>query len=236
MAKLSNRFTVAVAPQCAALILASMVICQEPQAAAVEFANFSLSNANQPLSFTNGAVFGTLSESSTPVTFNYTVQSGLPTVSHAASLTISSTTFTPASALGAGFLDQRFSNLSTLSIIDNGTGKNLLTVDFTGDLVGLQGSPNASLAGADTAGQIVGFTSDFGTFGISGNSFNLGLATISPSFGIGAGGFLNSFVANLDGQFSANFTAYIPIPKSIWLMSTGLCLLGLVEMRRRKAA
>src|SRR5438309_2118079 len=77
----------------------------------------------------------------------------------------------------------------------------------TGDILGRAGGPNASLSGADTTGQIVAYTSDYLTFIQPGNSYNLSLANINPVLSVGPGGFLNSFVANVNGQFSAMLVA-----------------------------
>ena len=76
-------------------------------------------------------------------------------------------------------IDQPLGVQSTLSIIDDATGKNLLTIGFTGQLIGLSGSPNANInsSGID----IISLTSDFGVVTTSDNSMNLGLATLSPA-------------------------------------------------------
>jgi hypothetical protein len=196
-------------------------------------------NANQPLSFTNkGGKYGTLHALSVPAVFNFTVQSGLPTVDHAATLTINPPgtlpTFLPA-LVGGSLLDQPI-DPTNFSIIDNATGKNLLTMlSVNGDLVGLNGSVNASLSGASTNV----FSSDFGTFAPSSSeSFNLGLATMSVPLSVGPGGFLNSFVSNVNGQFSVDSTGFIPIngPEPASGILFGLGLLTFAARARRKAS
>lgn len=220
---------------CVAVLLAVVISSSTAQAVPIQFANFNLVNASQPLTFTNnGGTSGTIAALSVPVTFNFTTQSGLSTADHAASLTLNllgTTTATPATLLGGGFLDQPFGSPLILSIIEDGTGKNLLTMNFTGDLLGRPGSPNASLSGAEQTGQVVGFTSDFGFFAPATKSFNLGLATISAPLSVGPGGFLSGFVANVNGQFSADFTP-VPEPSTVALLAVGL--VGFVIAARRR--
>jgi hypothetical protein len=206
------------------------------QATQMEFANFHLLNANQPLSFTNnGGISGTLHALSVPVIFNFTVQSGLPTVDHTASLTINPPpTVLPAIVSGT-LLDQPI-NPTNFSIIENGTGKNLLTMLLAnGDLVGLNGGVNASLSDVNTNV----FSSDFATFGAPfTQSFNLGLATISVPLSVGPGGFLNSFISNVNGQFSVDSAGFTPInvPEPASAILFGIGLLTVAAMARRKAS
>jgi hypothetical protein len=209
-------------------------------AAPFEFADVNLVNANLPFTFTNnGGTSGTISMMSAPVTFNFTTQSGLSTVDHQATLTLqissafppgTPSTFTPASSFGP-VLDQPIPNLMTMSIIEDGTGLNLLTMQFTGDLIGRANTPNASLSGADNTGQAVQFTSSFGSFMQPGNSFLLGLGTITPVFSLGAGGFVNSFSSNMNGQFTANFSP-VPEPAAAVLFGLGVAGAAFVRFRR----
>ena len=237
MSKLTDivRYSGAAALRCAAVLLVASLFGSTAQAVPIEFANVNLVDANQPLRFTNnGGISGTLSALNVSVTFNFTSQSGLSTADHAGTLTLnalSTPTLTPASAAG-GLLNQPISSPITLSITENGTGKNLLTMSFTGDVVGTLGGPNASLSGAQVTGQTVVFTSDFGSFGMSNKSFIMGLATLSPPLSIGPGGFSNNFIANVNGQFSAEFTP-IPEPATVALFAVGLA--GVAAAARRKA-
>jgi PEP-CTERM motif len=210
------------------------------QAAPFEFADVNLLNANLPFTFTNnGGTSGTVSILSAPVTFNFTTQSGLSTVDHQATLTLqissafppgTPSTFTPGSQFGP-VIDQPLPNLMSLSITEVGTGANLLTMLFTGDIVGRAGTPNGNLSGADNTGQAVQFSSAFGSFLQPGNSFVLGLGTITPGLTLGPGNFLNSFTSNINGQFTANFST-VPEPAATVLFGLGIAAAAIVRVRR----
>ena len=228
-----------------AFTLALGVACPMLHAAPVEFANFSLVNASQPFSFTNNGTSGTIGAINVPVRFDFTTQSGLPTGDHQATLTITNSppfppgtpsTSTPGFPLGSGLVDQPIGNLTTLGLTEVGTGKNLLTVLFTGDIVGRLNSPTASLSGTDTTGQVVTYTSDFGTVAQPGNSYNLGLGTISPALALGPGSFLESFNSNINGQFTGNFTPNpptVPEPASLAMLGIGLTAVGVLWRAQR---
>ena len=220
----------------APLVVAALAVGAPASAASVEFADFNAPGLNQPFNFTNnGGTSGTISVSSAPVTFNFTAATGLSTADRQAILTITGTTFTPAIALGGGFLDQRISGPASLSLIEVGTGKNLLSYSFTGDIVGKAGSPNASLSGADTTGDTVTFTSDFLTFMQPGNSYNLSLAGVSPTLSLGPGSVLNTFAANVNGQFLAMLVA-VPAPSSVAMLGTGLVAAVVLATQRKRLA
>ena len=222
--------------------LAALTLCSTAlQAAPTQFATFNLVTTNQPFTFTNnGGTSGNISAVNVPVLFDFTIGTGLPTGDHA-TLNLSTpggpSTFTPAS--GGSTDVQPISNPTTLRILEDGTGKNLLTLLFTGNITGTDGGTTASLSGTDASGNLVAFTSDFGTFTQPGNSYNLSLTTVNPRLSIGPGGFLNSFIANISGSFTANFTPaappppLVPEPGSIALL-TGMGAVGAAFLRRRK--
>jgi hypothetical protein len=210
-------------------------------AAPITFANFNETVSNTPFAFTNnGGTSGTISyNSATPITFNFTAPTGLSTADRTATLSISAgpSTFTPGFPLGAGVLDQPISNLVTLKITEVGgpnPGANLLTMMFTGDITGRAGGSIASLQGADNTGQVVIFSSDLLTFAQPGNSYILGLSQITPGLSLGAGNFLNSFLANINGQFSANIIAGVPAPTSVAMFGTGIVAASVLTLRQRK--
>ena len=189
------------------------------------FAVFTDLSGTRPFSFTNnGGVSATISTGSIPVTFDFTTPTGLSTAPRAATLTLTGSSTLPASNPG-GNVDQPITS-ATLSITENGTGKNLLSMTFTGILAGIASGPNAQLSGADTNSQTVTFTSDYLTFTPPGNSYALSLAAVTPALSIGPGGFLGSFQADITGQFTGNA---VPEPVSLSLFA----LAPLALLRRR---
>ena len=203
-----------------------LVLAGAAQGAAYNFAVFTDLSGTRPFSFTNNSTNATISTSpsSIPVTFDFTTPTGLSTAPRAATLTITGSTSTPASNPG-GNVDQPITS-ATLNIIENSTGKNLLSMTFTGILAGIAGSPNAQLSGADTNSQTVTFSSDYLTFTPPGNSYALSLAAVTPALSVGPGSFLSSFQADITGQFTGNA---VPEPVSLALFA----LVPLALRRRR---
>jgi hypothetical protein len=203
-----------------------------------EFANIRSAKADQPLSFTNnGGTSGTVAASA-PVIFHFTTPTGLSTADRAAHVTITGLgpSFTPAFPVGGGMVDQPISSPTTVSITEDATGKNLLTAAITGDILGRLGGPNASLSGSSQTGQVVTYSSDFLSFTQPpGNSYNLGLGTISPGLSLGPGGFLNTLIADMSGQFSGGAAA-VPEPSTLVLLASGgIALAGRQFWRRGNA-
>ncbi|MFO0910985.1 MAG: PEP-CTERM sorting domain-containing protein [Isosphaeraceae bacterium] len=207
-------------------------------AATVDFATFNQTASGSPFSFTNnGGVSGTINyNTAVQVNFNFTAATGLGTGDRLANVTITNTggvsTFTPAASAG-GFLVQPLNNLPTIKFTEVSTGKNLLTMTFTGDILGRVGAAVGSIQGDDTTGQVVQYTSDYIAFGAPGNSYVLSLGAISPGLSLGAGGFLNSFTANIGGQFRGSIPT-IPEPTSIIMLGTGVALPLWALRRHRK--
>jgi hypothetical protein len=225
----------------ASLAVVALLAAAPAHAAPIQFAQFNEIAATQPFSFTNNGSSGTISYSSaTQITFNFTAATGLSTADRTATLSFSSllpgpSTFTPAT--GVGVLDQQITQPTVLKITEVGgpnPGANLLTMTFTGDIVGRTGGSNASLAGGDNTGQLVQYTSDFLTFTQPGNSYLLGLSTITPTLSIGAGNFLASFIANIQGAFTGNVVAGVPAPTSVAMFGTGIVAASVLTLRQRK--
>ena len=155
-------------------------------AAPAAFADFTLVTADQPFHFTNnGGTGANIQVSNAAVLFDFTTESGLPTGDHAGFLNITPvggvSTFTPAS--GGTTIVQPIDQAEQLTLTSgtNGTGTNYLTLLFSGRLSGTGGAASANLSGSDGTSDTVTYTSDFGTFSSTGNSYNLGLSSLSPN-------------------------------------------------------
>jgi MYXO-CTERM domain-containing protein len=138
--------------------------------------------------------------------------------------------FVPATS-NAGTIDQPRSFPLTLAITEVGTGKNLLTMNFTGDIKGTSGAITSTLAGSDATGNTVTFSSAFLTFSQPGDSYSVTLGSMSPALSIGPGGFLNSFVSGFSGSFTANASSVSTTPEPA---SRALLALGALALIRRR--
>jgi hypothetical protein len=234
MRRLTHQHALATALRGTMALLACLWAASSAHATPIELGNFHLINATQPLSFTNnGGISATLQALSVPVVFNFTSQSGLSTVDRSATLTINPPPSVLPAIVAGTLLDQPI-HPTTFSIIENSTGKNLLSMLATnGELVGINGAQNASESGASTSV----FSSDYATFSAPfTQSFNLGLATLSVPLSVGPGGFLNSFTSNLNGQFTVDSAGFIPVPEptSAALLGIGIIAIAARGFRRKR--
>ena len=190
---------------------------------------------SEPFTFTNsdGTFQGT-------TTGNFTfLLAGAPVGPQAATITLSSSAVTPATAAGPFLVQPIDGPTNTLSFTRTSDNANLLTLTFTGNFSGFDGDNSATLSGNTTSGNIVTYTSDFLTFaGTTQRSFGL-TATLDPDFSQGGNGFLNDFTADLGGGFSSTPAPDIAaVPEASTWVSGALAagLLGAFAFRRRKVA
>jgi len=233
----------------APIALAVLALSQaSADAAAVTFAQFTQAGPGTPFAFVNQTTFGQagIVGFSTPVNFNFTLASGLSTVTRAATLTLTAVTNAPASSAvlgGSTFIDQPINGnnpsnpADVLTIVENSTGKTLLSLTFTGDIVGKMNDPSASLTGSTdpaAGNNMVNYSSAFLNFGPGVNSYLLGLTSDNPALSIGPGGFLNSFVGSIGGSFSATVVAAVPEPASLAMFGTGLIATAVLASQRKR--
>jgi len=221
------------------LAVAAVLAAAAPaHATGVQFATFTQTTGS-PFSFSNNATAATFSTTAaTNINFAFTAASGQDTSARSATLSLSSTTTATARSAtfgGSTFVDQNINGANNvLSIRDNATGRNLLTLTFTGDITGQAGSSNANLAGDSAVGNTVTYTSDFVSLGSTG-SFLIGLPTIAPPLSAVPGSFLTSFITDALGSFSDTSVAAVPQPASVAMFGTGLVATALLLARRRLA-
>ena len=213
-----------------AIVALAMAGPAPAKAAAVQFATFQQTTGN-PFHF-DGATGDFTGVSQTK--FNFTAATGLSTVDRNATITLTSQALGPVVSV-AGVLVQGIGGANVMTITENSTGLNLMTVVFHGNLVGLAGSSNASLSADTATGNIVNFYSDYlGIFTGDPASFLIGLPTVTPSLSAG-GTYLNTFTSNASGSFSATFNA-VPAPTSMAMFGTGIvATLALAKRRKRLA-
>src|SRR5262249_52909863 len=118
----------------APLALAAVAVAAPAIAAPVGFATFN-QTAGRPFMVTNNTASGSLGwASGQQVTFNFRAETGLPTVDHMATVTLTGTTTTPGSFVTSTLMHQPIMPATgQLKITEVGTLKNLLTMTFTGD-------------------------------------------------------------------------------------------------------
>jgi len=187
-----------------------------------------------------------------PVVFNYlSVAGSLPadlSGNQDATLTLTSSTLTAAQTAFGGLVGQQ--DITGLGLLANelkitrttpaleGTGSNtnLLTMTFTGQIIGAIGGGSPQLSGDTALLMTVTYTSDFLTFGNGERQFSLtftswGNTPVTNGLQVAAPYFANA-TANGTGTFAAEATA-IPEPGTIILGAVGLSALVAVGYRRR---
>ena len=228
-----------------ALAALALALQASAQASPTTFAQFTQAAPGTPFALNNAVSFGQagIQGSSTQVYFNFTGASGQSTVVHNATLLLQAATSVPATSATLGgntYLDQSINaNNDVLTIIDNNTGKTLLSLTFTGDIVGKQNDTSASLSGSNdpvAGGNTVTYSSQFVNFAPGVNSYLLGLTSISPSLSIGPGGFLNSFTSSITGSFAGTTLAAVPEPVSVAMFSTGILATVILATQRKRLA
>ena len=200
------------------------------KAAAYNFATFNETSGSRPFSVTNNTTSVSLGyATSVPVSFDFTTPTGLSTADRPATLTISTNSSPTPAAISGGLISQPVNPAVTFTFTETATGKNLLTAVVSGLLEGTNNGPTASLSGSASLGDTVTFTSDYLTFTTpSSNSALFGLSALSAPLSIGPGGFVNSFLADLNGSFVANA---VPEPALVTITVTA----GALMIRRRRA-
>ncbi len=229
------------------LALATVALAAQPtaQAASSTFAQFTQAVAGSPFNFNNQTTDASILVANTPVNFNFL--SGPDTSTRSATLSVTAVTNAPATSTpiaGSNFLDQPINGSGNptsdvLKIVDNATGKTLLALTFTGDILGFQNDQTGQLSGSTSRGNTVTYSSDFGTFAQGTNSYSLGLTSINPVLSIGPGGFLNSFISSVNGSFRGTFQpmpSSVPEPASVAMFGTGILATALLGSQRKRLA
>ena len=203
----------------------------------VTFAQFSEdpSAPQNSFVFTNAASGSSFTASSVPVIFSYLAGFGAPVGPQQATLTINAPV-TAVATLSGRNLDQPLGG--TISFLRNSDNANLLTIVFTGDLLGKGGARGGSVDASSSAGDLVTFTSAFLDFSqTTARTLALALSGIDPGFSLNANGYLNSFAGDGAGSFSSSpFPRTVPQPASLVLLGIGLLGVPAYRAARRKAA
>jgi hypothetical protein len=223
------------------LALAAVLAVAAPaQAAPVEFAKFVFATGSD-FSFTNNGSSATLGTGSVlpTVSFSFTDPLGNTTATFVATIAFTGGTTTPAGTVGST-VDQPINQTSTIKFTEIGgltPGANLLTVVYTGDLLGQVNTANIGLQSSSNINTLI-YSSDFlpASFFNNPQNFIVNLPTDgSNNITIGPGGFLNSFIAsNAQGQFFTSLVTAVPEPTSMVMFGTGIAVTGLLAFRSRK--
>ena len=231
-----------------ALAALALTAPSSAQAAPASFAQFTQSVSGAPFNFSNNTSNATIGLSnfstSTPVNFNFL--SGPDTSTHLATLSVTAVTTAAATSTpiaGKSFIDQSINgggspSSDVLKIVDNATGKILLSLTFTGDILGFQSNSTGQISGSTARGNTVTYSSDYGNFGTGTNTYSLGLTSINPVLSIGPGGFLNSFTSSINGSFRGSFqpVGAVPEPASVAMFGSGILATALLASQRKRLA
>jgi hypothetical protein len=187
-----------------------------------------------------------------PVTFTYLSQSGLPAdLQGTQDAMLSLTSSTQSSVQTSGTLGEQQINGSGLltdvltitrdtpASQGNGARTNLLTMTFTGNIVGVLGGTAPQLEGNSNLGDTITYTSDFLNFtGDTEENYSVTFSSwISTADGSGLeiadDNYFASATAAGDGTFDANAASVVTVPEPATM---GLATVAFVPMllRRRK--
>ena len=229
-----NNFRSSFLMACAVGALVLTALENSANAQSTTFAQF-VDLGGSPFTFTNTGSGGTFSGSTEGyLTF---LVAGAPQGQQLATITLNSTAVSSSQAF-FGLLAQPIDGLTnTLTFTRVSDAANLLTVNFSGDLVGFNGDVSASLSSNTTS-----FTSQFLDFSGSGaSSALLDVSAIDPGFTQNGNGFADSFTGDLAGGFSTGVAPIgvtfdaVPEPSTYALLLGGLGMLTYWRLRKNGA-
>jgi hypothetical protein len=200
--------------------LLTMAATARARAGLTQFAGFDQTSGN-PFTFTfkgPGASFS----GTAPVDFQFYNAPGAPAGGQAATLTLTSTAVTPASAIGR-LLEQPVDGPSNvMKFTRNSDSKNLLTVTFRGEIYGTSGARPAGFSADTAVGDLVTFTSDFLSFnGSTSRDFLINLPSVTPVLSLDCDGFLRNFCSDIHGMLPADHLSAVPESGSLALLAGG---------------
>jgi hypothetical protein len=228
-----------------AAILALLCLGSSAWAAPITFAQLlQHTPSQQPFVYTNNSSSATFNSA----TFNIDLVIGsallaiLPPGTNsmqAATFTMTSSTSSPATQSGSN-LAESFPTASTntmqitLNNAINGS-TNFLTVTYSGHLGGNVGASAFGLTSSQSSGDTINYSS--GVAPSLNNSTTRGLSlsfsSATPTLGLGAGNFYNSFIASgAGGDFSATLPS---VPEPTGLILAGTMFSAVAAFRRRKS-
>lgn len=201
----------------------------------VTFAQFSDGGGNS-YTFTNTGTGGTFTGSSEGyLTF---FVPGQPQGEQLVDITLTSTAVTASQTAqlfpGVDLLAQPIDGAdNTLTFTSVADGTDLLTVTFSGSLVGIDGDVNASISPPTMT-----FTSQVLNFAGSGTTDGqIDVSAINPGLTQNANGFADSFTGDLTGGFTADVAPVtLPEPSVASLLALGFVVAVIVRASRRRAA